>query len=280
MPTLLVTGGSGYLGSELVQQAQQSQWDVVATYSSNPAAVAGVRSVRLDFRTDNASDVLRDLHPDAIIHTAYVQRGPDIWRASAEGAQQIAQLAHAIGARLIHMSTDALFDGEKATAYVESDRPNPITPYGEAKAAAEQFVAEAYSKALIVRTSLIYGGSTRSPHEQAVFDALDGANDLVFFRDEVRNPIHVRDLAAALLELVPTDQRGVLHIGGADTVSRYEFACLIAGAAGQSPSGLRSGLSATSGMRRPRNVMLNSSQAQALLHTRLRGAREVLQSNK
>lgn len=277
MPTLLITGGSGYLGSELVRQAKNlSGYDVVATYSSHPITVEGIRSVQLDLRAEHAIHVLDDIRPHAIIHTAYVQRGPDLWQVSAEGARKVAEYAQQNGAKLIHLSSDAIFDGEKNDAYSEADVPNPMTPYGEAKAAAEQFVAMACPTALIVRTSLIYGGVTPSPHEQAVFDALDGKSDLVFFTDEKRNPIHVADLANTLLELLQTDCEGILHVAGSAVVSRYDFARLIAKAAGRSPDALRSGLSAASGMRRPRNVSLDSSRAESLLNMPLRSVYELL----
>jgi len=188
----------------------------------------------------------------------------------------VARVAHAAGARLIHMSSDALFDGARAGSYTESDDPSPITPYGEAKAAAERLVAEAHPAALIVRTSLIYGGAQPGPHEQLTLDALYGQADVAFFTDELRCPIAVGDLAAALLEVAPTDRSGRLHIAGADVVSRYEFAQLVAAAHGQDPARLRAAASATSSVRRPRNCALDSSLAQQQLQTRLRGVREVL----
>src|SRR5205085_10785317 len=184
------------------------------------------------------------------------------------------RVAHAAGARLIHMSSDALFDGERVGSYSESDDPSPITPYGEAKAVAERLVAEAHPAALIVRTSLIYGGAQPGPHEQLALDALAGRADVAFFTDEMRCPIAVGDLAAALLELAPTDHAGRLHIAGADVVSRYEFAQLVAAAHGHDPARLRAAASATNSMRRPRNCALDSSLARQLLETRLRGVRE------
>ena len=114
------------------------------------------------------------------------------------------------------------------------------------------------------------------PHEQLVLDALAGRADVAFFTDELRCPIAVGDLAAALLELAPTDRAGRLHIAGADVVSRYEFAQLVAAAHGQDPARLRAAASATSNVRRPRNCALDSSLARQLLQTRLRGVREVL----
>ncbi|HMP43005.1 MAG TPA: sugar nucleotide-binding protein, partial [Roseiflexaceae bacterium] len=165
---------------------------------------------------------------------------------------------------------------EQEAAYTETDPPSPVHPYGVAKAAAEQLVAEAHPMASIVRTSLIYGGPTPGPHERIVFDALSGRADIVFFTDERRCPIAVADLAAALLELVPLDHAGPLHIAGAETISRYAFACAVAGAAGYRTDGLRSGLSTASGRRRPRNCALRIDRARALLTTPLRGVSDVL----
>ena len=277
MSRLLITGGAGYLGIELIQQAHASGWEVGATSFSSLPDDQSITWMQLDIRNQPAVRRMFDAwRPDVVIHTAYRLRGPDLWSTSAEGAGVVARVAHAAGARLIHMSSDALFDGERMGSYSEKDDPSPITPYGEAKAAAERLVAEAHPAALIVRTSLIYGGDQPGPHEQLALDALVGQADIAFFTDEQRCPIAVGDLAAALLEVAPTDRAGRLHIAGADVVSRYEFAQLVALAHGQDPTRLRAAVSATSNVRRPRNCALDSSLAQQLLRTRLRGVREVL----
>jgi dTDP-4-dehydrorhamnose reductase len=277
MQRLLITGGTGYLGAELVRRASLGAWDVSATFFTRRPEHDGPSWLALDIRDRAAVQrAFAELRPDAVIHTAYRQRGPDLWSTSAEGAGAVAGAAHSVGARLIHMSSDALFDGERQGRYTEDDDPSPISAYGEAKAAAEQMVAQAYPQALIVRTSLIYGGAAPGPHEQLVFDALAGRADIAFFTDELRCPIVVGDLAAALLELVRMGRSGRLHVAGADVVSRYEFARLVAAAHGQNPAQLRAALSEASGGRRPRNCALDSSRAQQLIRTRLRGIREVL----
>ncbi len=108
-------------------------------------------------------------------------------------------------------------------------RSSPITTYGRHKAEAEQAVGEAHPHAVIVRTSLIYGGPQPSRHEQTALDVAAGRASLAFYTDELRCPVAVADLAAALLSLVDSTFTGIVHIAGADAVSRWEFASLVTG---------------------------------------------------
>jgi dTDP-4-dehydrorhamnose reductase len=158
-----------------------------------------------------------------------------------------------------------VFDGEKGAPYVEEDEPTPLTEYGRAKADAERAVLAAHPEALVVRTSLLYGGAEPGPQERLAADP-----DASFFTDEFRCPIQVGDLAAALLELVAGDRTGVLHVAGADRLSRASFAALLAGAP------VRTASIAESGLVRPRDCLLAIDRARALLRTPLRGACDVL----
>jgi dTDP-4-dehydrorhamnose reductase len=254
---VFVTGGNGYLGSAIVARARAAGWEVTA-----PA------SAEVDVRDESAvARALAAARPDAVVHTAYRLGGPDEWSTNAGGAAAVARASG--GVRLIHLSTDVVFDGERTGRYSEKDAPAPVHDYGRSKAEAERLVAAARPDALIVRTSLIYGGAVPSPHEQLALEA-----GVAFFTDELRSPVQVDDLADALLELAELDVAGPLHVAGADDVSRYDFARLVVAAHGGDPERLRSGESG--GVGRPRNCALDSSRAQALLRTRLRGVREVL----
>ncbi len=262
---------------KLVELALAQGWDVVATYHSRKPQTPDVRWEMLELRNvASTRRLIEQLAPDVVLHTAYRQEGRDVMVITSEGSAHVAQGAFAIQARLIHMSSDVVFDGERSGSYTEADEPQPVTTYGAAKAQSERLVAASHPEALIVRTSLIYGGPDRpGRHEQFVLDALDGRTEAVFFTDELRCPIEVGDLATALLELAAIDRSGIMHVAGSDVVSRYEFACLVARAFGRDPAGLRSGPSPAA-PRRPRNCALDSGVAQRILTTRLRGVREVL----
>lgn len=273
---ILITGGTGYLGAELVHQAGTQGWDLIATYHRHsPLQQPGVRWQALDLRKPDSVAVLcATYRPDVIVHTAYIQSGPDLEQITTHGSAALAQAATQHGARLIHMSSDAIFDGDKIEPYTEHDAPSPITPYGHAKAQAEAYVATYCPEALIIRTSLIYGGANPSAHEQLILRTLRGEQDIAFFTDEIRCPIVVSDLAAAILELASAQQHGILNIAGADSVSRANFAQIIARANGYDPSGLRFARSADQPIKRPRNCALDSRLARNLLKTPIRGVYE------
>jgi dTDP-4-dehydrorhamnose reductase len=241
-----VTGATGFLGSELLSLAREATGERVEI-----RARAGVFAL------------FRRLRPDIVIHTAYRQDGVGAREIVVDGSENVARAAAAVGARLVHLSTDVIFDGRKGRPYVEEDVASPCTDYGRAKADAEERVAAAAPDALLVRTSLIVGGPGRAPskHEVAARNP-----EGTFYEDEIRSPVQVGDLAAALLELARLQLSGPLNVAGADDVSRADLAELVTGAPVRR---------AAAPANRPLDCSLDSSRARALLTTRLRGAREV-----
>ena len=249
MPRLFITGLAGLLGSELAARAHG--WDVGGSVFERPGPIPGVR---LDVRDEDAvRRAVRDA--DVVVHTAYRQDDESI---TVDGAAVVARCA--LG-RLIHLSTDVIFSGALGRPLRESDTPDPVTDYGRWKARAEELVLSARPDALLIRTSLMYRGDGATRHEQLARDP-----SMSFYSDELRSPVQVGDLADAILELARLDVSGPLHVAGADGLSRLQFARLIEPSArgGPRPPG------------RPGDCRLDSSRAQALLRTRLRGAREVL----
>ncbi|MCS7068146.1 MAG: SDR family oxidoreductase [Meiothermus sp.] len=274
---VFVTGGTGYLGAALLRLGPGQPWVLGASYFSGVPKQSGVEWVWLDIRDARAVEqALARFRPEVVIHTAYSKAGPEALEAiTVQGSAHLARACAKVGARLIHLSTDQVFDGEHPP-YAESAQPNPITPYGQAKLEAERLVQAHLPQATIVRTSLIWGFDPIDPNSQMVLEMADGKRAGGLFVDEYRSFVFVEDLAQALLELVSLDFQGVLHLGGAEVLSRLEFGRLIAPLHGRDPARLPAERRAEFSEPRPANCALDSSLARSLLHTRLRGVREVL----
>jgi dTDP-4-dehydrorhamnose reductase len=238
--TLLITGGAGFLGSELRRQRP----DALATWHRTRLP----DGIQLDIRDADATMRCLLKHgPDVVIHTAYVMGDAE---TIVRGTYNVALAAHRAGAQLVHLSTDLVFDGEHGAPYTEDDEPRPVMEYGQHKLEAEQIVRRLHPQALVVRTSLLLGPPD-GPQE-----ALARREDVEFHVDEIRTPIPVAELASALLRLA--GRSGILHVAGPEAVSRADLAARLKGGPVRSrptPAG------------RPRNVALDSSRARALLHS-------------
>ena len=270
---LLVTGGAGYLGSEICRQALAEGWDVLATQLVRPAPYG--RAIRLDVRDegDTARVFLRH-GPDAVVHAAYRPAGPELDSAIVKASQSVAINAHRCGARLVHLSLDLVFDGEVGAPYAEDAEPRPVSAYGSAKAEAEVQVRTLHPEALIVRTSLLYGKVEQGLHEQGRRRSWRAAS-IEFYVDEIRCPTHAGELAAALLELVQTEVSGPLHVAAPEAISRYRARPPPARGC-RSRSRFRPRRQEP-GVGRARNVALDSGPAERLARHRLSGVREVLE---
>jgi dTDP-4-dehydrorhamnose reductase len=268
----LIVGGSGFLGSELARQCVARGDEVAATYMTRPGTLAGVDWRPCDVRRRvDVAGLVAAVRPRVVVNAAFRQAE---WTSTADGAAHVALAAAAAGARLVHVSSDAVFSGA-AVHYDEASAPDPITPYGAAKAAAETAVQAVAPDAVIARTSLIVGDGGSS-HEVLVHSLASGQVRGVLFTDEMRCPVHVSDLATALLELAASSHAGVHHVAGADAVSRYDLGRLIARRDGLDPDALPAGLRADSALAGPIDVRLNCTVTQRRLRTKLRGAREFL----
>ncbi len=263
MPILLVAGATGFLGGELVRRAPAAGWRVVGVSRRDPQAASEVAWRRADL-TDRSAvvDVVAEVRPDAVVNAATEYAG---WAVNADAAGYVAVAAARVGARLVHISTDALFAG-RPEPYDESAEPSPVTRYGAAKAAGETAVRAVDPGAAVVRTSLILGYGT-SKHERYVAALARGEASGALFTDEYRCPIHVADLTAAVLELAAGGYAGILNVAGPQAVSRYELGRLLAPGLGLDPAAVPGAPSPTTGPPRPTDVRLDCRRAGRVLTT-------------
>ena len=210
----------------------------MGSWSGEP--IAGLaRQLRLDLADfAGLADAVRAARPEAIVHCAALSEPAECDRHPAVSAalnvalpRQLAELAADLGVRLVHVSSEQVFDGTRAP-YGVADPVAPLTLYGRQKAESERAVlAAAPGLTAVVRVPLLMGnspGGRRSVHERLLRDWTEGRVARLF-TDEIRQVAMADNLAAVLLELcVPGAPVGVLHWAGAEPVSRYELGCAIA----------------------------------------------------
>lgn len=254
MPVLLLVGGSGYLG------------DAVRRASGDRTVVSASRRTGLDV-TDRSAVLshLREVRPAAVINAAAALgnaggSGGDSWPVNVRGAAHVAVAAAEVGARLVHVSSDALHGG-RPSPYTEADDPSPVFPYGAAKAAAEAAVQAAHPDALLVRTSLLVSGGAGplSRHEETALAMARGTAPGALFTDEIRCPVPVGGLAAALLRLLDSPLTGVVNVAGTAAMSRYDLGVRVARAHGVDPARVPAGRLADTGLTRPAEIRLDCS---------------------
>ena len=271
MRRLLVTGASGYLGAHLVSAARG--WEVSGTCYSQSARVQ-VRQI--DLRDSEAvRQLLASVRPDAVIHTACSNRDDDNISAIVPAACNLAAGCRDVGARLVHVSTDMVFDSEHAP-YSDDAPPAPIMPYGRGKA--EATAANLYPGAAIARPSLIWALDPLDRQTAWLVDGVRRGTAVTLFTDEIRCPVHLHDLSAALFELAARPLlAGPLNLGGRQPLSRWDFGLRLLSAFGlDGRDNIQPSTVAASGLVRARNLTLESRRAEQVLATRLRGVDDVL----
>lgn len=227
--TVLVTGRSGQLAADLVPELERRGHQVVATSRRE-----------LDLRAvDRVDATVREIAPTLIINTAAdtdvdgcEAREASAHLVNAEAVGALAEAARAVGAHLVTLSTDYVFDGTKADPYVESDGPNPRSAYGRTKLAGERMAGP---DATVVRTAWLSGAG--GPNiVRTVLRLLEGDGPLRFVTDQRGAPTFTSDLARAVADLAEARSGGVFHLTNAGSVSWFEFVRSIAEHAGADPS--------------------------------------------
>ena len=225
---VLVTGSAGQLGIDVV--ARLADDHEVTPLSHGRLDISDLTAVR------DAMDAIR---PEVVVNcaawTAVDECEADPERAfliNASGPGNLCDAARTSGARIVHVSTDYVFDGTKATPYHEGDTPNPLSVYGQSKLAGEQALGP---EDTIIRTSWIVGPNGRNMLK-TILSLLDGDHTLRFVDDQQGCPTFTGDLAQAVGWFVEAPLPGVFHVTNARPVSWYEFACEVAEAAGADSS--------------------------------------------
>ncbi len=232
---LLVTGASGLLGLNLALEAAADH-QVTGVVHRTRLQGTPFPVVQADLTRPGAVDrLLRETNPDWVIHCAALanledcERNPGLARRiNSEVPAILARACRKGGARLLHVSTDAVFDGTKGN-YTEEDEPAPLSVYARTKLDGERAVAAAYPQAIVARVNLFGFSPTgkRSLAEFFLYNLLAG-RPLKGFTDVYFCPLLVNTIAALFLEMLEEDLHGLYHVFAAECLSKYDFGVRIA----------------------------------------------------
>lgn len=231
--TLLVFGGTGFVGGHIAQMAHDAGWDVTIAGRQDAPMGGGIQRRSVDITNAMAdNDLITELRPDVVVNAAaiadidFAEREPDLaQQVNADGAQHIAQACRAIGARCLYYSTDAVFDGTQPS-YTEDDPPRPLHAYGRSKAEGERATLADCPDSAVIRVSLVLGFPLESGNSfvARLRERLLAGQQVPAPVDEIRTPVDVYTAAAATLELAESDYKGILHLGATRAVDRYTLA--------------------------------------------------------
>lgn len=214
----------------------KSEWMVWGTFLSNYVTSGGVTFVRVDLtKYKEIKGFFQEINPDAVIHAAAAAR-PDFceenrslsFKINTEAAINVAGLCADLEVPCLFTSTDLVFDGLNPP-YTEQDEPSPICSYGEQKILAETGMKERYPQAVICRLPLMFGdpGPAATNFVIPLLKVLRSGKEVDLFVDEFRTPLSGNDAAEGVLlalEVMPE----IIHLGGTERISRYEFGILLA----------------------------------------------------
>jgi len=227
MKRILIIGSEGMLGSALLSSFKGPDIEVIGTdirAEKNPLDIT---------KPDSTIDFIKQVRPDVVIHVAaYTDVDGcelnlnDAYLINSEGTKNIANACKQIGAFLIYISTDFVFDGNKAMPYIEDDVPSPISIYGRSKLQGEQRVRQLLERYLIIRTSWLFGESGKNFVDTIIKKAESG-EPLRVVDDQRGSPTYAKDLADAIVAILLTAhdvKLTTLHITNSGSCTWYDFA--------------------------------------------------------
>ncbi|MCX7780194.1 MAG: dTDP-4-dehydrorhamnose reductase [Negativicutes bacterium] len=216
---VLITGAKGQLGRELVCQIKDTGWTAIPT---------DVQDMDITNQSQTIA-IIRQYQPDAVIHCgAYTNvdgSETDVtsaYRVNALGTQNVAAACLAVNAKMVYISTDYVFDGMLGRAYSEFDQPNPLSIYGKSKYAGERLAAHILNRLFIVRTAWLYGDG--SNFVRTMLRLAHEGHEIKVVDDQAGSPTNARDLAGAIIRLIPTDCYGIYHGVNSGVATWFEFA--------------------------------------------------------
>lgn len=270
---VMLTGAGGMLGWDWAVAMEKRGWEVIRL-THEELDIGYPRKVQ---------KMVSGMSPDLIANAAAFTKvdaceyARDLaMKINFEGAANLAQSAHDKGIPLVHISTDYVFDGKKPEPYLEDDKANPVSAYGESKWLGERAIREITDLHCIVRASWLFGHHGPNFVETVIRLAQSG-RPLQMVNDQAGAPTYTLDLAEALCDLVAAKAYGTFHLTGGGACTWFEFArAILEGIGSNTPLAPISSDELHRPARRPSNSRLADTRTAALGMKPLRNWREAL----
>jgi len=233
---ILITGATGQLGRSIVEELQP-HFNILSTARKIPVeTLTTCPVVEMDISNKSiVQQVVSKHEPDVLIHLAAMtnvdgceREKEKAWNINVKGTEHLLQAISGSETRIIFISTDYVFDGENGPYGVDA-KPSPINYYGKSKLAAENAIRGGRNAWVILRTNVLYGaGGSPASFVRWVTESLKIGNEIRVVDDQYGNPTWTGSLAESVKLLIVLNSEGLFHYGGADFISRHQFALKIA----------------------------------------------------
>jgi len=285
--TILITGGSGRLGSSLTKLFVKYDYETHYTFNTYPSSISGAFPHRLDItNNEETSKLIKEVNPDLVIHTSAVtdlelcESNKELaYKVNVEGIKNIVDACKEPNSKIVYMSTSNVFSGDKSI-YYETDIPQPSNYYALTKLMGEKILEESNLPFLILRTDQLYSWTDRSEKKtfvERVLDKLIKKKPVKTFVDWYNTPTFIPNLSHVVFELARKNKCEIYHVVGPDYVNRCEWALKIADIFGYDRSLVHSTLSSEAEMKAKRgNVHLSNTKVTNELGAKLLGVNEGL----
>ena len=236
---IMILGANGFTGRRILQRLSPNHQVVACSLHPDILPEEGYQFQTLDMQDFNATDeLLSSFQPDVIINASalsvvdYCEQHPEeAYALNVSAVKHLAEYSQANSSRLIHLSTDFVFDGTASDPYTETDAPNPVNYYGKTKRWSEEAIEQTCSNYAIVRVEVVYGKPYSGQHGNIVHlvkNRLENGQGIRVVSDQFRSPTWVEDIASAIESLLSEKHQGIYHICGGETLSVADIAYRVA----------------------------------------------------
>lgn len=257
---IIIFGAKGFLGKKLYSHFSKNN-DVLRTSTSQSE---GYTKVDVG-KKEEVETVFSEFNPDLVINCAAIcdvekcEKNPELAsEVHVEGAKNIAECCKKYNAKIVHISTDYIFNGMSGP-YDEESAPSPISTYGKTKAEGEKVIKQTVSKFIILRPPILYGFNDKDDKPTFTLDVLSKLNseeEIKVDNERIKYPVLIDDIAACIEHLITTNAEGVFNIATKKGYTRFEWAKLIAKTAGYDDSKICAEEKSEYNQNRPKDVKL------------------------